>query len=444
MPNWLLQNARNADPMLVLALVMLVGIVVADALHRSTRLPRATGLMLVGALASPFALRLVEPSDIDRWKPLLDLAIGALVFELGSRVRPRWLIDNRWLALSCLLEGALAGIAVVVALRYLGVSMSSAIVAGAVAMSTSPVIVMATMHELRPRGQVAERMLLATALNSVLAMLALKAWRVISAVGSPTVSNEWFSAGTAALYVVCGSFLLGIAAGWLLHRLTRGSHLTTMPVLQIALVILATLLATQWKLSPLLALLVAGLTARARMGHRLSVEPNLGTAGAVLTVLLFLSLGLLSTLGGAAKFWPLVLAIIGARLLGKALGVMLTAKLSGLGWKQGLALTLALQPMSGLTVLIAADTFSWDAQLPGVDPHMLHALLMAVSVMQIAGPLMTRLALRELAQESVAAPVPPSPSPSGSPPDAPAADVVPVGAEVHIASRAPLPRMSAE
>ena len=74
------------------------------------------------------------------------------------------------------------------------------------------------------------------------------------------------------------------------------------------------MLAAQWKLSPLMALLVAGVTARLTMGHRLTVEPHLGSAGAVLTVLLFVSLGLLFTLDGATTLWPWALAIIVVRL----------------------------------------------------------------------------------------------------------------------------------
>ena len=87
-----------------------------------------------------------------------------------------------------------------------------------------------------------------------------------------------------------------------------------MPVLQIALVIIASMLAAQWTLSPLLALLVAGMTARARMEHGLTVEPHLGSAGAVLNVLLFICLGLLFSLEGIGRLWPWVLVIVLARL----------------------------------------------------------------------------------------------------------------------------------
>src|SRR6185295_8898560 len=111
-----------------------------------------------------------------------------------------------------------------------------------------------------------------------------------------------------------------------------------MPVLQIALVIIASMLAVTWTLSPLLALLVAGMVARARMQHALTVEPQLGSAGAALSVVLFVCLGLLLTLDGLLQLWPWVLAIIVARMAGKAIGVAALARPSGLGWRQAGAL----------------------------------------------------------------------------------------------------------
>jgi len=396
-PLWTLEGLRGADPVLGLALLMLGAVVLAEALHRAIRLPRACGQMLVGALASPLVLRLFERAELDTWKPLIDLAIAVLVFELGSRIRPRWLLDNPWLALTCVLEGALAGLAVAGSLIALGVSALSAGVAGTVAMSTSPVIVMAVLHELRPRGQVTERLLLMTALNSVLAMLVLKAWHVVGA--GP--GHDLLTTGTGALYVVSGSVLLGTVCGLLIELLSRPVRGTnTMPVLQMALVIIASMLAVQWTLSPLLALLVAGMIARSRMRHALTVEPQLGSAGAALSVVLFIFLGVLLTLDHLRSLWPWVLAIIAARMVGKGVAVALLARPSGLGWRQAGALTIALQPMSSLAVLLAADTFDWRSQLPGVDLPVLQALLVATTLMQLTGPLWTTLALKSVARES--------------------------------------------
>ena len=79
-----LAGLRGADPVLGLALVVLAALVLASALHKRLRLPRLLGYLLVGAVASPAVLGLLERTDIDPWKPLIDLAVAALVFELGT------------------------------------------------------------------------------------------------------------------------------------------------------------------------------------------------------------------------------------------------------------------------------------------------------------------------------------------------------------------------
>ncbi len=396
-PIWTLNGLRAADPVLGLAILMVLAVVLADLLHRHARLPRPCGHMLVGALASPLVLRLLERNELDAWKPLIDLAIGVLVFELGTRIRPRWLVDNPSLAVTCVLEGALAGLAVTFALMWLGVPLLSATVAGTVAMSTSPVITLAVLHETRSRGQVTERLLLMAAINSVMAMLSLKVWHVVAASGD----HGLVTTAAGALYLVVGSFLLGTVCGLLLDVLSRRvGGAGVMPVLQIALVTIASMLAVQLTLSPLLALLVAGVVARTRMRHGLTVEPQLGSAGAALGVVLFISLGLLLTLDHIGTLWPWVLAIIVARAIGKGVAVALLAKPSGLGWRQSAALTIALQPMSSLSVLLAADTFVWASQFPGVDKSVLQALLAATTLMQLTGPLWTTIALKQVAREA--------------------------------------------
>jgi hypothetical protein len=59
--------------------------------------------------------------------------------------------------------------------------------------------------------------------------------------------------------------------------------------------------------------------------------------------------------------------------------------------------------MSSLAVLLAADTFAWDSQLPGMNSEVLQALLLASSVMQLTGPLWTGVALKVVAREAEAA-----------------------------------------
>ena len=122
------------------------------------------------------------------------------------------------------------------------------------------------------------------------------------------------------------------------------------------------------------------------MGHRSPSSRTWARPAPVLSVLLFISLGLLSRLDGFTSLWPWALVIIGARFAGKALAVLGTAPVSGLGLRQALALMLALQPMSSLAVLLAADTFGWPSQLPGVEDAVLQALLLATTRDAARGP----------------------------------------------------------
>ena len=395
-----LEGLRAADPLLALALLILVSVLFAEGLYRAWRLPRACGHMLMGALAGPLMLGLLVRSELDVWKPLVDLAIGAVLFELGSRIRPRWLLDNRALALSCIVQALLCAVLAMFALVALGAPPLSAAVAGAVAASTSPVITLNALHETAARGQVTERLLIMTVVNTVLAVLVLKVLRVGLAIDAPASDAGVIATLVRSFMIVGGSLALGVVCGLLLERLSpwiRGTP--AMTVVQIALVIIASLLAARWTLSPLLTLLVAGMTARARMQHHLTVEPLLGSAGAALNVLLFVSLGLLFSLEGFFMVWPWALAIVVARLLGSALAMTALARRSGLGWRQAAGLVVALQPMSGLAVLMAADSYGWSNQLSGIDTPTLQALLVATMLMQLTGPVWARLGLRRIARE---------------------------------------------
>jgi Kef-type K+ transport system membrane component KefB len=397
---WTLDRWRHADPAMGLALLMLLALFAGEAVHRLTRLPRAIGPMLVGALASPAALRLVDLDDIEPWKPLLDLAVGVLLFELGTRLQPRWLVHNPWLTLKSLGEALLAGGLVAFTLVWMGAPSASAVLAGIVAMSTSPVITLNGVTELSARGQVTERLLTLCAVNSVLAVLGLKVWGVVAASFATAGTSPWSSVLAEALYALCGSFLLGAIAGLLVERLSRLlSNPPSRALLQLGIVVLSALLAAQYGLSALLALLVAGVVARARMGHTLQVEPQFGLLGSALTLLLFLSIGLLATLHGAGTLVPWVVAIIAARAVGKALAVMLLARPSGLGWRQSAGLALALQPASGLAVLSVGASFAWPSGWATPDAQVFEALLIAIGLLQVAGPAFTHWGLRLVARE---------------------------------------------
>ena len=84
--------------------------------------------------------------------------------------------------------------------------------------------------------------------------------------------------------------------------------------------------------------------------------------------------------------------------------VLLLARPSGLGWRQSLGLGLALQPASGLTVLLTSATLGWPAGLPAPPAEPMQALLIALTLLQLSGPVWLQLGLRGVARESDARP----------------------------------------
>ena len=205
------------------------------------------------------------------------------------------------------------------------------------AAATSPVITMAAVLEARPRGQVAERLLTLSAFNSVLAILAVKLWPVLAHAQGTSARPTRSTLLANASVVIFGSLLLGLACGLLLDRLgrLRRRRRHDAGAADRAGRSWPRCWRSRWGLSPFMALLVAGMTARSRMRHRLTVEPYLGSAGAALTVLLFVSFGVLSTLRRTGACcgrgcWPSSLA----RLVGKGIAIFATARPSGLSWRQ--------------------------------------------------------------------------------------------------------------
>jgi Kef-type K+ transport system membrane component KefB len=151
------------------------------------------------------------------------------------------------------------------------------------------------------------------------------------------------------------------------------------------LVLLATALAHLFKLSTILTLLTAGIVFK-NLDQRPQLWPeHFGTAGWLLTVILFM-LTLISfkwhdiAIGGIAA-----LMLIAARFVAKLVGVVAFSKPSGIDFKQGAALGVSLAPMSALAYLLMDDTY---ALYPDFDPTLRSIVMCSIVALQLAAPLM--------------------------------------------------------
>jgi Kef-type K+ transport system membrane component KefB len=282
LPDW--PNA--ADPLLLFSILLLAGLAAGELVQRALRLPRITGYVLVGALVGLFSQRVFGRPLMEDARLFADIALGLVLFELGRRFDFAWLKRDRWLMATGLTESAATFAAVYGVLHLLDFHAAWAAVAAAIAMATSPAVVMLVVRDTRSEGQVTERALCFTALNCIAAGITttmLLSWLHLE------YKSGWMSVVLHPLYLLVGA---GVAA-WVLARLLIlagrwcGKRETAQFVLLVGTVILAVGVAEMLKLSVLLTLLLLGMLSRNLDRHHALLNIEFGYAAQPFFVILF-------------------------------------------------------------------------------------------------------------------------------------------------------------
>ena len=384
-PAWPLQ----LDGVFWVGLALLVAGLCGELCYRAWRLPRISGYAVIGLVAGSAGFGVISADMAQAARPLLDVALGLLLFELGSRLDLRWVRRNPWLILSSLAEATLTFVLVLIVLLFLKVPAMIATVVSAIAMATSPAMVIQLKTELRAEGQVTQRLLTLTALNSMYAV-------IVEKLAAGWLHQEMFGNVFAAilqpLYLLIGSLILAyvLARACMLFYQRLSPQDEHSFVALFGLVLLAIAAAHVFRLSTILSLLAAGIIVKNREARPQLWPQHFGTAGWLLTVILFVLT--LTTfewhdilVGGVAAA-----GLIVARLVAKLVGVLIFAKPSGLEWKQGVALGLALTPMSALALLLVQDTYDL---YPTFDPRLRAIMMCSIAVLQLIGPWLVYRAL---------------------------------------------------
>ncbi|NJN40830.1 MAG: hypothetical protein HC807_08530 [Gammaproteobacteria bacterium] len=235
-----------------------------EVFDRLFRLPRIVGYVLAGVALGPEATGLLSAADVRGLRPFFEVAMGIVLFELGSRVDPGWLRRNPWLLVTSGLESALSFGAVFGILLLVDTS-PSLLPRRSIAMATSPAVVLTVSQELRAQGQVTSRLQLLTVLNSIYSFVVfafLCAWLHLE--GHDSIGLV----ALHPLYIVLGATLLAfVSAKALLALLARlGPRGDVQTISAVGTVIVTVSLAMALNLSVVMAVLGLGILTRASTG----------------------------------------------------------------------------------------------------------------------------------------------------------------------------------
>jgi Kef-type K+ transport system membrane component KefB len=395
LPPWPLQGSSA----LTLALLALIAAVCGELATR-LRVPRLIGYTAISVVFAAAAAALsrisLAPIEADDADLVLSICAAIILFEVGQRVSWGWLKRNPALTLTSVLEASLTFLMVYFVMRLGSLSSLAAALIAAISVATSPAVVLAVVRELRSQGQITERTLLLTAMNSIYAVLLatlMLAWVQVEARMETFVWSDFGRWLLPTLYLVFGSLALAAAAARLLLRALalvrrdRGAQI----VVVLAFIALVFALAQSLRLSPLLALLTCGAFARTLDHERQLLAAELGMPVAIALVLFFALSFATVTIDLSFNVWLAALALVAVRAVCKVGVAVVLAQAAGLAWRKGLLVGIGLLPMSAVALLLTRDV---QAVNPALAAQVGGVIVIGVVLMQIAGALLLAAALR--------------------------------------------------
>lgn len=392
--DWLQIDPAAPEAPFWAALALVLGGVIGELARRGLGLPRIVGYGAVGLLAGALLGRGLGALQ-GTVRLVVDLALALLLFELGSRVRLAWLRANPALLATSALESAAAFGAVYGAMRLAGLEAPPALAIATLGACGCGAVVMRVSGELGAAGQVTERLLVLTALNTLFAVLLhrlLLGWLHLE------VAGDWVRAVALPLWVFGGSVLLAALLAMLVATIARRLDLRdeNAALMLLGLVVLALVAAKALALSTLLVPLAAGVLLRNTTERPWVWPRHFGTAGGVLVLMMFVATGSAWSLAAVAAGGALGAGLLVMRAFAKGAAVLMLAPWSGLTWRQGAGLALALAPLSATSLVLLADL---QTSLPVFGPTVAPVVLSAVAFSVLLGPLAVQWGLRLAAEE---------------------------------------------
>jgi len=382
---------EQLDSLALFSLLLVVGLLIGEWLHAHAGWPKVIGYVLAGTLFGPALLGWISFEALAQARPMADAALGLLMLEVGRRLDLSWLLRNRELLRSTLSDITLSfALIFLFALAVVGLSPAWAAATAAVTMASAPAVVLLTIEEAKAQGQVTERIILHTAIGSAASFVA---FAIVLGVVHAEHSEDWLNAVAHPLWVAFGALLLaalGSRLALLIGRLLPKRSLAQVFVL-VASALLCVGVARMLAVPVFLTLFLMGILLATQDRQQTLRYTQLPEGHWLLAIILFVIVG-------ASLPWQDFTWLIGLQALG-LLVVRAAAKTAALAWSGGslplrkrLLVGVGIQPLSATAVFMAYEIASL---YPEIGRSALALPLFSAAIMELAGPALCRLALRQ-------------------------------------------------
>lgn len=389
--NFLPQGLPEMNPHLVFGVLLAFGTLGGLLAARVRWLPTITGFMALGLIIGPSGLGVLSQASLDSARGLVDIALGLILFKLGATLHPWTALRNRPLVLTSLAESCLTFGVILGLMLLLGATPVVAVMAAAIAVSSSPAVLIHVVEELHAEGPTVDTAEALVAMNNVLAF-------ILFSLALPfALRDAQVGISTALLlptYQMLGAVAVSVAVAWLvtrIARLTRVEELHFRFALVAGAVMLTLGLAVALKVSSLFAALSLGIACRWLQGRSRLTRVEFGGGADLFFIILFVFAGANLHLGEVVQYAPLAVAYVVARTVAKLVAVYGCGLAFGTSHRRSLATGFLLIPMAGLAIGLV-QTIS--GLMPVLGSQVAAVVLAGVAVFETFGPPLAAFALR--------------------------------------------------
>jgi len=379
--------------LITFGILLLVGLGL-DALGRWTRLPRISLLVLFGIVIGPSCFDLL-PIDAARWYGIVaSIALTMVAFLLGGELSvPKLRAHGRSILVISSSVSLVTAAVITGGLLALGVSLSLALLLGAIGLATAPAAVHDVVRQNNAKGPFTECLLGVVAIDDAWGLIVFSLVLGVVAGINDVAGGAAFTAGLTELAASLGVGLaVGLPAAMISGRVRPGE-----PTLAEALgiVLLCTGLSLWLRLSFLLVGMTAGAVVVNLAKHHRHAFREIGHIEWPFMILFFVLAGAAVHLGALVEFGLVGAAYVALRVVGRVAGSRAGAGLADVPRHQAWLMGLALTPQAGVALgmaLVASDT------LPSLADEIVAVTIGTTIVFELVGPLLTQFVLHKVGE----------------------------------------------
>lgn len=388
LPSFALAYPVQWNALLSFGSLLLFGLAGGYLVSKNRWVPRITGYLLIGFALGAEGLNWVSGDVLKLANIFADIAVALLVYQLGRYVDIGWLRREKWLVATVVSGAVLCFVLVWVVLEWFGNPRSLAMLAGLLAIGTSPSIVMVVVRDLKAEGMVTRRLAAMTALSNFLALLAAYALLPVLSTEGPMPAGTLVS---HAAYSLFGSLLLAFVTYRMMMPLARwlGRERSRQFVLVIAIITLTIGAAYALQLPVLLTMLAFAILSKNLDLQYDLMELEFGVASELFIVMLFVTVGASMRLPGLLAVGLSVVGLLCARFVAVSGSIFVFARSAKLKWNQAALLSLGALPMAEVGLGLIQVSYLYPHTTTGIAPLLAGALIIS----ELLGPIVTQFAL---------------------------------------------------